>query len=246
MSGFRPGWLPSLAVALLLPLLLGLGFWQLSRAEEKRQLEAAFEARRQAPAVSLTELLQMSEPNHQRVRLHGQFDTRHSLLLDNRQRDGRVGVELLQPFQDQASGLWLLVNRGWLPWPDRRVAPQFSTPQQPIELIARVYLPAGAAFQLQADAPGSQWPRLVTLIDAPALWSQLGRSGYVHELRLQPGPAAYQAEWPLLTMSPQRHVGYAVQWFALAAALLGLYIYFGRYNARSTSHSQERLDESSL
>ncbi|TXI27412.1 MAG: SURF1 family protein, partial [Aquipseudomonas alcaligenes] len=45
MSGFRPGWWPSIAVALLLPLLLGLGFWQLSRAEEKRTLLADFAAR---------------------------------------------------------------------------------------------------------------------------------------------------------------------------------------------------------
>ncbi|WP_369009231.1 SURF1 family cytochrome oxidase biogenesis protein [Actinomadura sp. BRA 177] len=33
-------------------------------------------------------------------------------------RDGKAGVELLQPFHDQASGLWLLLNRGWLPWRD--------------------------------------------------------------------------------------------------------------------------------
>ena len=38
MSAFRPGWLPSLLVALLLPGLLGLGTWQLQRADEKRAL----------------------------------------------------------------------------------------------------------------------------------------------------------------------------------------------------------------
>ena len=48
VTGFRPGWWPSIAVALLLPLLLGLGFWQLSRAEEKRALLADFAAREHA------------------------------------------------------------------------------------------------------------------------------------------------------------------------------------------------------
>lgn len=33
-------------------------------------------------------------------------------------------------------------------------------------------------------------------------------------------------------MSPQRHYGYAVQWFGLAAALLVLYIIAGRRRAR--------------
>ena len=37
-------------------------------------------------------------------------------------------------------------------------------------------------------------------------------------------------------MSPSKHVGYAVQWFALAAALLGLFIYLGIHNAREIRH----------
>ena len=127
VTGFRPGWWPSIAVALLLPLLLGLGFWQLSRAEEKRTLLADFAAREHAEPMSVAELERRADLAHLRIRLRGQFDEQHSLLLDNRQRGGKVGVELLQPFYDQASGLWLLVNRGWLPWPDRSPADERRT-----------------------------------------------------------------------------------------------------------------------
>ncbi len=81
--------------------------------------------------MASSELLHSADPAFRRVHLYGQFDSAHSLLLDNRQRNGKVGIELLQPFQDRASGLWLLVNRGWLSWPDRRVTPQFSTPSMP-------------------------------------------------------------------------------------------------------------------
>lgn len=233
MNGFRPGWLPSLVVALLLPLLVGLGVWQLSRAEAKRVLLAEFEARRQAEPVAVTELERRADLAHVRVRLYGQFDERHSLMLDNRMRDGQVGVELLQPFYDQASGLWLLVNRGWLPWPDRRTPPQFSTPEQPLELLARVYVPLGSPFQLQADPAGNDWPRLITAVEPELLWRQLGRGGMAYEVRLEPGPAAYQAQWPLVAMGPEKHSGYAVQWFALALALFCLYLYLGWHNARS-------------
>jgi cytochrome oxidase assembly protein ShyY1 len=120
MSAFRPGWLPSVLVALLLPGLLWLGFWQLQRGDEKRQLLSSFEARRQAEPISLEQLEPMPDPAYRRVHLRGHFDTEHSLLLDSRIRDGHAGVELLQPFYDQSSGLWVLLNRGWLPWPDRR------------------------------------------------------------------------------------------------------------------------------
>ena len=231
MRRFRPGWLPSLVVAALLPVLVLLGFWQLARAEEKRVLLASYEARRTAEPMSILDLERTPDPAFRRVHLSGHFDEQHSVLLDNRTRDGRVGVELLQPFYDQASDLWLLVNRGWLPWPDRRDPAQFSTPSAIQNLDGWVYVPPGAAFQLQADAPSNHWPLLVNAVHPQALWGQLGRAGLAYEVRLEPSAAAYQADWPVVAMGPERHQAYAVQWFALAAALLALFIYFG-FHAR--------------
>lgn len=234
MSRFRPGWLPSVAVALLLPLLCGLGVWQLDRAEQKREVLRHQQASREAPPVLFSQLEQSADPAFRRVQLHGYFDAQHSILLDNRTRGGQAGVELLQPFYEQGSGLWLLVNRGWLAWPDRRNPPQFSTPETPLQLTAWVYVPLGAAFQLRADRPGEQWPQLLTQVDAQALWAHLGRGGWPYEVRLEPGPAAYQVEWSAVAMGPEKHLGYAVQWFAMAAALLGLFLYFGMRNARES------------
>lgn len=233
---FRPGLLPTLVVMALLPLLLGLGFWQLQRADEKRVLLAEQAARSEAPAVDLQDLEAVDDPAFRRVRLVGEFDAEHSLLLDNRQRGGRVGVELLQPFRDRASGRWVLLNRGWLPWPKRSSPPVFDTPQGELTLLAAVYRPTQAPFLLGDGAGGTAWPRLVNVIDAPALWRELGRDGLGDELRLEPGPASYVGNWPLLATGPEKHVGYAVQWFALAATLLGMYLWFGVKQARETRY----------
>ena len=173
MKRFRPGIVPTLVVALLLPLLVSLGFWQLSRGAEKSALLQSYTERRAAEPMASTELQHTADPAFRRVRLHGQFDAAHSLLLDNRQRDGKVGVELLQPFQDQATGLWLLVNRGWLPWPDRRTPPQFTTPADALSLDAWVYVSPGATFQLHADPNSTTWPQLVTAVDPATLWAAL-------------------------------------------------------------------------
>ncbi|MCQ4348540.1 SURF1 family protein [Pseudomonas stutzeri] len=229
---FRPGLLPTLVVLALLPLLLGLGFWQLQRAEEKRTLLTEQAARRAAPVVDLIGLAALDEPGFRRVRLVGEFDAEHSLLLDNRQRGGRVGVELLQPFRDRPSGRWVLVNRGWLPWPQRSAPPAFDTPQGELTLLASVYRPTERAFLLGDGAPGEGWPRLVNAVDAAALWRELGRDGLGDELRLAPGPASYVGDWPLLAAGPEKHVGYAVQWFALAATLLGMYLWSGVKQAK--------------
>ncbi|RMQ49125.1 hypothetical protein ALQ04_00333 [Pseudomonas cichorii] len=216
---------PVLLVLALLPLLVMLGFWQLDRAAEKRGILSHYAERQAAEPGDSALMLEAEDAAYRRVHLQGYFDAAHSLLLDNSTRDGKAGVELLQPFMDQPSGLWLWVNRGWLPWPDRRSPPLFTTPDQPQALNARIHVPHGEGFQLHTDAPTEAWPRLVTVVMPDRLWGELGRKGYAHELRLEPGNAAYRVDWPVVAMEPQKHVGYAVQWFALATTLLGLCLY---------------------
>jgi len=236
MKRFRPGIVPTLVVALLLPLLVSLGFWQLSRGAEKSALLQTYAERRVAEPMASTELQYITDPAFRRVRLHGQFDAEHSLLLDNSQRNGRVGVELLQPFHDQATGLWLLVNRGWLPWPERRTPPQFKTPTEAVSLDAWVYVSPGATFQLHADPTTLTWPKLITAVEPTRLWTALNREGFAFELRAETGPATYQADWPVVVMGPEKHIAYAVQWFAMTIALFGLYLYLGWHNAKEKHH----------
>lgn len=226
---FRPGWVPTLVVLALLALLIGLGVWQWGRGVDKRELLAVYTARSEALPLTAVALQAVADPAFRAVRLRGHFDADHSVLLDNSVRDGSAGVELLQPFEDQVSGLWWLVNRGWLPWPDRRTPPVFSTPRQTLEVEATVYVP-GATFQLHADPAGGDWPRLLTAVSAAALWPALGREGYGFEVRMRDGPGAYRLGWPAVAMGPEKHFGYAVQWFAMAAALTLLYLYFGWHN----------------
>ncbi len=235
---FRPGWMPTLVVLALLPVLISLGGWQLGRAQEKRALLDTYAQRQVEAPVGAAQLQLAEDVAYRRVHLFGRFDGEHSVLLDNRMRDGQAGIELLQPFHDQASGLWLLVNRGWLPWPDRRVPVHFETPAQSMVLDASVYVAPGSAFQLHPDPEGGQWPHLLTAVDPAHLWQQLDREGFAHELRLQPGPASYRADWPVVAMGPEKHQGYAVQWFALATALVLLYLYFGWHNKKENDHGR--------
>ncbi|MDO8598096.1 MAG: SURF1 family cytochrome oxidase biogenesis protein, partial [Sulfuricaulis sp.] len=58
---FRPGLVPSLAVAVLLPLFLTMGYWQLQRAEEKRELQAEYDARATGPTIKVEVRVQRSE-----------------------------------------------------------------------------------------------------------------------------------------------------------------------------------------
>jgi cytochrome oxidase assembly protein ShyY1 len=99
-----------------------------------------------------------------------------------------------------------------------------------------VYVAPGATFQLHADPVSSTWPQTVTAVEPAKLWKTLERDGFAYELRAEPGPASYQADWPVVAMGPEKHLGYAVQWFAMATALFGLYIYLGLHNAKEKHH----------
>jgi cytochrome oxidase assembly protein ShyY1 len=239
MKRFRPGIVPTLVVLALLPLLMSLGVWQLNRGEEKRVLLAHYAERRAAPPMPAQLLPGTIDAAFRRVQLRGTFDAGHSFLLDNSTRDGTAGVELIQPFHDQASDLWLLINRGWLPWPDRRTPPSFDTPTAPLNLDAWVYVPPGATFQLSPDAQDAKWPKLVTVLDPGTIWPALNREGFAYELRLESGPAAYRADWPVVAMGPEKHLGYAVQWFAMSAALVGLYLYLGFSPRRNIKNNKK-------
>lgn len=239
MKSLRPRLAPTLVLLVLLPLMITLGFWQLDRGAQKQQLLDTWAAHREAAPMLGTDLSTLADPDFRRVTLRGTFDPDHTLLLDNRQRDGQVGIELLQPFHDQPSGLWVLINRGWLPWPDRRTPPTYTTPSQPLTLQAWIYVAPGSAFQLGDAAPTGQWPRLVTAVEPATLWTQLGRTGFVQELRLDPGPAAYRLDWPVVNMGPEKHLGYAVQWFAMSSALVVLYLYLAWHDyKKETPHGR--------
>lgn len=226
---FAPGWPLWVFTLTLLPVLLALGSWQLQRAAEKQQMQASIDALHQTPAMPLSAFAQTRPSDWQPLILRGHLEARHTWLLDNRTRDGRAGVEVLQAFQD-TSGQWLLVNRGWLPWPDRRQAPQIETPSGELQLLAEKLPDSVTGWR-----PGSRRCAagtancVVAQLDLTALRLQSGIALQDWSVRLtgDGSSAALQLDWPALPMSASRHTGYAVQWFSLAAALIALFIWAG-------------------
>lgn len=212
---FAPGPVALLLAALGLVLFTGLGRWQLQRAAEKRALIAEF-ARGDATTAQLASSL-ARVPRYQRVRVQGHYDPAHQILLDNITLDGRVGYYALTPLM-RTDGTTVVVNRGWLPLgASRDVLPDLSVGAGPRELAGRMDEFPRAGISLPAAA-GTGWPRVMNFPDAAAVAAQLG--GRVHPQLLlldAEAPDGFLREWRPPGFGPERHVGYAVQWFALAA-----------------------------
>jgi surfeit locus 1 family protein len=222
---FSLNWKITFVAALALPLLLSLGFWQLDRAAEKRAIEASFAARQSAPPVELTrDNLGQQEP-FQRIIARGQFDNEHTWLLDNKQRRGQVGYEVVSPFQLN-DGAWILVNRGWVKGTgDRRQLPEVP----PLVGERSVFAEMAEVYRhpmLDASSMTEEWPRVVMAIEIKGMAEQLGRPLADRYLRIsETSPGAFETGWQAVNMSAHTHVGYAFQWFAMSLALVVWFVF---------------------
>jgi cytochrome oxidase assembly protein ShyY1 len=211
--------LTALAV-LLLPTLVSLGFWQLSRAEEKREAMAAFEQLRMEAARPLSQL-DDAAPDYTNAQVRGEFDNARTLLIDNRVLKGRFGYEVVSPLHIAGSERWVLVNRGWIEGdPSRRTLPEVPSLAGEIELRGHLYRDR-AGFELTGGEMGRGWPRVVPYLDYDQLRGELGVQLAPYSLRLDADSnGALTVAWQIVNQGPQQHVGYAVQWFAMSVALV--------------------------
>lgn len=218
-----------IAGLILMALLLNLGFWQLGRAGEKSALEERWQARSALPAIAPLAMLEepLADGSDQwvdrAVRWEGQFRPQDYLLLDNRIHRGQVGYHLIALVETQ--GALIPVNLGWLPGdPSRRTLPEPRLPAEPATIEGRVYVPAGNPLLMQTPLPPERLPAVVQTLYwddwAHTLTGLTGRDVLPYEIRIAPeSPLALKAEWPIVNQSPSKHIGYAVQWFAMALVL---------------------------
>ncbi|MDA7595255.1 SURF1 family protein [Luminiphilus sp.] len=215
------------AGAVLFALLLNLGFWQLGRADEKNLLQTRWEARSALPAVTPLALLQMPDVSQyadRRVRWQGVLDPEAYVLLDNRLHRGQVGYHVVALIE---TGDWSVpVNLGWLAGdPSRRTIPIVNLMQGPAVIEGQVYFPSAKPIMMQKQPPPDRLPATLQTL----YWDQwfdtlaalTGKSIFPYEVRIDPAsPLALVAEWPVVNQSSAKHIGYAVQWFAMATVLL--------------------------
>ena len=221
---FRPGLPATLFTAFFLPLLLALGSWQLNRAEEKRALFADFAAGGAAVALAADSPGLAGLRRYAPVAATGRYLGERQLLLDNWVEDGQAGYRVLTPLL-LAEGVAVLVDRGWLPRDfSADAAPSIEVDEARRTVAGKLdRLPRPGIDLATTLAPG--WPKVVQFPSRDELEEVLG-------LRLVPGlvlldadqPDGFRREWRPSDFGPERHLGYAVQWFALAITLVVLYL----------------------
>jgi len=228
---------PMLAGVALIALTCSLGRWQLARAHERIEREARIVALENAPAQRITaQPVAADAVLYRPVLLRGTYDVGHTVLLENRPHVtngiSQPGFEVLIPLMlEGAGGRAVLVNRGWLPRDpiDRtRIAP-YTTPAGEVQVEGMAVPHASRVFSLgRKDGADEVGQRLRQNIDLDAFSREIG-------VPLQPFVVEQQSDaqdglardWPRADLGADRNYGYAFQWFAMAAAVLGLMVVYG-------------------
>jgi surfeit locus 1 family protein len=209
-----------------------LGWWQLARAAEKEQAQAALDSRGAAPPLAQAELAadahQAATQHFRRIALRGRWVDGRTVFLDNRPMAGRPGFYVVTPLLIGEGGDAVLVQRGWVPRDanDRTRVPAVPATEGVVAVEGRIAPPPSRLYELGAEAQGPIRQNL----DLDAFARETG-------MRLRP-LSVLQADavgtagdgllrhWPAPAVDVHKHYGYAFQWFALAALITGLYVWF--------------------
>ena len=222
--------MPTLAAAALFALLLWLGFWQLDRAREKEALHAAFLARSAASPVDLLAAAgDAEEIVWRRARLHGRYDREATYLLDNQVHGGQAGYLVYNAFILDGDERRVLVSRGWVPaGADRARAPAIEIPagERLLEGLAKP-VPVTPVLRETPAEPLAPGVLRVQQIDTAAFGAARGWELSSYEVRLDGSAAGFVRDWPVPGSGRERHLGYAFQWFAMAAALFTIFVVLG-------------------
>jgi len=200
-----------------------LGIWQLHRASEKsRMLLQEQRAQKQAPVT-------WDNPKklrpYQRVAVQGRY-LPSIFLLDNQHYRHQLGVQVYAPLL-LANDSVLMVDRGWIQNQNpRQTNLDLKIPAGLLQIRGSIYYPSSKQWILGDEIEQIGDKRFIVERFNPQLLSQLlQKSVYPFIIRLDSSqPDGFIRDWNVVTMRPERHKGYALQWFAMATVIFILFI----------------------
>jgi surfeit locus 1 family protein len=224
---FAPRVFTTLLTIVLIALLISLGRWQLRRADEKRVLFDSF-----AAGTDATRSIDLGTPpvrRYQHIEAGGHYDQKRQVLIDNMVNAERAGYFVITPFALTGGG-WVLVNRGWVPLGSSRAErPAIAVAGDSRVVRGRADNMPSPGIQMGTKAAlAPPYPVVASFPSRREIAQLLRESSWTSAtdlVLLDPGePDGYARNWSAPGFPPMRHLGYAVQWFALALTLAVIYV----------------------
>ena len=220
---------------------LSLGLWQFSRAEQKQAMQAAMQQAAQWPPLGNASLFGAPDPQHlmhRRAALQGRWLASGTVYLENRQMNAKPGFFVVTPLKPEPAGPLVLVLRGWAPrdFQNRAALPPVSTPEGLVEVQGMMAAPPSKLYEFG----GAEQGPIRQNLDMVGYSAELAQPLFALTLRQRGGASeGLLRQWPQIDLGVEKHQGYALQWFALAALVAGLFIWFQIVRPLRSRHANQ-------
>ena len=225
---FRPLLWPTVFALPALIILLALGTWQVQRLEWKNQLIDDFETRATADTIELPVGAVAPDMEFRRLSLTGSFDHSKEVFMTARTYEGNAGFHIVTPFT-LTDGRIVLINRGWVSESYREQEKRkFTLVEGEVTVAAILRFPGKKGYFVPENEPENGfWFTLVPeqIVAHLGLQGRAESAIYAAALRTSDTielPIAARTE----TNLRNSHLGYAVTWYGIACALIGVYLAF--------------------
>ncbi len=226
----------SALAAVGLAVLVGLGFWQLERRVWKEDLIARVEARTKAPAVPIPAEanwpnVSASRDEYRRVSASGRFQHArealvYTVLPEPKGRFSGQGYWVLTPLE-LANGAIVIINRGFVPLERKDPASRREGQSEgPVMVTGLLRMPEVTTWFTPANEParGVWYQR-----DPAEIARHFGLArvaSFMIDADAAPIPGLLPQGGETRLVFANTHLGYALTWFGLALALLGVFTVF--------------------
>jgi surfeit locus 1 family protein len=237
MIRLRPLLWPTLFSVPVLALCLSLSVWQLERREWKLDILERIAVNQAAAPISLDDLVKGNPLAHEygRVKIAGTFLHDKEFHLAARSMKNMVGMQIVTPIRTD-DGRIVLFDRGWVPSekkdPAARAAGQIAGRVELTGVVRR------AQVQRQFAPDNAPDKNVWFHVDVPLMRSMAGGApdprldAFFLEADATPNPGGLPIGGQTHLDIPNDHLQYAITWFGIALALIGVYLAFHWENGR--------------
>jgi surfeit locus 1 family protein len=226
----------------------GLGVWQLQRREWKLGILNTIAVNQAATPVSLDELLKGSPLAHEYGRVHvtGTLLNDREFYLAARNLKDDVGIQVITPLKT-GDGRLILFDRGWVPSekkdPAKRAEGQVAGTVDLVGIVRRSQVQR--QFAPDNDPGKNFWFH----VDVPLMRKMTGGAPdpgldtFFLEADATPNPGGLPVGGQTQLDIPNDHLQYAITWFGIALAMLGVWLAWHWENGRLTVNGRTKAKE---
>ncbi|MGB4813334.1 MAG: SURF1 family protein [Methylophilaceae bacterium] len=225
---FRPSRQGALILLVCVPLFIKLGLWQYQKATLKQQIQAQYALNAKDELTQLPKRNEdLSELQYKKVRLYGQYDLEHQILIDNQIEADQAGFYVITPLKLEGRSDAVLINRGWIAGlANRNAVPEFKTPTVRLEITGQLWLPNKKIFTLETPEQKQAETKVWQYLDVDRYQKIIPNLlPVIIKLDEKSQAGGFVRHWDIPASKIASNLGYAYQWFGFAGASIFIYIF---------------------